>query len=1231
MDAKGEPCHLTRVSSRAASNPARGDKFKNTFLHSLAILGFVYLTNCLWRLGAALGRIRDVEAPELHDVYPDADYPLRPADEPWDISTSYEYTRNLSVTVNEGTWLRITTHPSKAEIVFDMLGDLYCMSSDDTAHEGAARIAHPILTGVPYEKEAEFSWDGNHLVFISDAGFGVDNIWTMPYTTCADMALRSQTEIRLSMIQQTNSTFRFFSSPAFHPTEPKIIATKWFLTGRPNGAGEIWEFPLQKIHPLSLPEVGGTRLVQRKLPASWPASRYQESQLGSEQARYTPYGDGIVFSRNLRDDESGKFTYNKDVHAGINGAFRMDLSTKQVTELVAAAPSAPNKPASPGGANMPRLSRDGRTLAFVRRSDDKEVLVLKDMRSGTVNYAWYGLSYDLSTIPAFMGAYPNYGWTANDSAIIIWSQGQIWSLPLRLNHLDERVAATSGPRKLSFQAHIDLKLGPTRYSESKIKDSELAQHHQARALRALRSNYAGDQVVFEAAGDNFIVQVSSGVTRPVPKPDDTVSCYSPSFTTSSHCILQACWDDRNFTSFYLADIDSGRVSVVYGLPRGRYISPVMGNDYISFVRTGKDYMFGDVEETFGEGIWIGRFDFREDRCESPSATALQMISGFESGPETKLELVTRQEKAVLLVKNPGAVAEFELDNGEKRSILSGKTAVEMTAYAAAGGQQTVAFRDFQHIWLSANLESSSVEVWSKPGDSKTPTNLLRLTEHGGHDVVFSGDGQKVFWLFGPTLRNVNVAQVDRMCSEASLKARDSGECAKPLVSSLDLNVTFATALGQQIAVTNSTPFAIINTTLISMDPAIPIHVPKASIVVQDGLIIAVGNAAEVTVPPNAAILDAHGGATLPGFVDVHGHWGGFLSPYPLQSWEMEAFLGYGVTTIHNPASKNVAGQVERSLIEKGRMYGPRAFHAGDVLYGSIQPPVYTEINSRADAHAALLRVKTEGGDAAFSVKNYQLVARSARQRLLLEAAELDMLVVPEGGWSFDWGLTYFIDGYTSHEHPLPVPELYEDVLSLVAASGSSITPLAVMNYGGIFGQHWIHQTVEVPRDQKLRQYVKHDILESLTEVKQAPKSSYMFFNTTRSTGKLAARGVRTNVGAHGEQPIGFLYHSEMKMMALGEQEPYSVLRHATIDGAISLGLNASIGSVEVGKLADLVIYPPGIETVGKVWDDSMHMKYVMRGGTVFDVEDGLVEFWPRQGRKQHRARLNPEDSQSCVF
>lgn len=1211
------PAHSTQAIPSSRLRP-----LNKVLLHCFAAIGFVQITTQGWSilqplirppLGRSSGAIDHYE-----DIYPDTDYPLRPADEPWDISESYPYPRNFSTTVNEGTWLRIATHPTKDEIVFDMLGDLYCMSTERPSRGFSIVQAHPFLSGIPFDKEAEFSSDGSAIVFVSDAGFGVDNVWTMPYTNCNDMAHRTAQEARDSAVQQTNATFRFFSSPAFHPTEPKIVATKWYLTGRPNGAGEIWEFPLRTGPSELLPERDGTRVISRKLPAGWAAAQYLESQLGAEQARYNPSGDGIIFTRNVQDDDKGKFSYNKDVHAGINAVFLRNTSTGEEVQLVAAAASAPNKPASPGGANMPRLSHDGRTLAFVRRVDDKSVLVLKDMKTGTVHYVWDGLTYDLSTIPTFMGAYANYGWTANDTAIIIWSQGQIWMVSVKLNSQGERVRGRH-PEIIPFQANISMVLGNTRYSENDIQETELSSSMQVNSLRGLRSDHLGQKVVFEAAGDNFVTNVYTNDIELLPKPRHSISCYGPSFVHGSQFILQACWDSLNMSAIFLTELMSGESRAVHGIPRGRYVSPVSDGSWIAYIRTGKDYMFGDVEETFGEGVWIGHLSLS-----SGIVSQLALIKKLRVSQDTKLDIKKVNGRTILLLQDSNSVVEYDIEADEQRTITTGKTSVEMTA-SVGSGSALVSFRDFQHIWLSASPFEKALGIWSKPGDMHTPKNLVRLSEHGGHDVAISGDGSTVFWLFGPELYYADISKVVSACEKASCKSRDTGKCARQHVSSKWLHTSFPTALSQQVDRAGGRQFVITNASLVSMDASAPRVIRNAIITVKKGQITQVGKSSDVKVDANARILDVGGGIVLPGFIDIHGHWGGFINPYPHPSWEMETFLGYGVTTIHNPASKNVLGMVERGLIEKGRMYGPRVFHTGDVLYGSTQAPVYTEINSRSDARSALLRIKVEGGKSSFSAKNYQLAARSARQRLLLEAANLDMLVVPEGGWSLDWDLTYFIDGYTSLEHPVPVPELYDDVLSLIAASGSSYTPLAVMNYGGIFGQHWIHQNFDIPGDQKLRKYVRHDILESLTEVKQAPKSSYQFFNTTKSTAKLAERGVRTNIGAHGEQPIGFLYHSEMLMMSLGGQEPYEILRHATIGSATSLGLNRSIGSVEVGKLADLVVYPSHIDSIEAAWKDSMRMKYVMRGGTLFSVEDGLVEHWPSKGRRQERGRLNPED------
>ena len=114
------------------------------------------------------------------------------------------------------------------------------------------------------------------------------------------------------------------------------------------------------------------------------------------------------------------------------------------------------------------------------------------------------------------------------------------------------------------------------------------------------------------------------------------------------------------------------------------------------------------------------------------------------------------------------------------------------------------------------------------------------------------------------------------------------------------------------------------------------------------------------------------------------------------------------------------------------------------------------------------------------------------------------------GMNFEWDLTYIIDGKTGEltietslttlpgmttvEHALPIPLLYDDVLTLFVESGTSSTPTHLVNYGGVMGEQHIWATEPLPYDLKwvfpmshtarpdssrprLRRFTRHDELE----------------------------------------------------------------------------------------------------------------------------------------------------------
>jgi hypothetical protein len=156
------------------------------------------------------------------------------------------------------------------------------------------------------------------------------------------------------------------------------------------------------------------------------------------------------------------------------------------------------------------------------------------------------------------------------------------------------------------------------------------------------------------------------------------------------------------------------------------------------------------------------------------------------------------------------------------------------------------------------------------------------------------------------------------------------------------------------------------------------------------------------------------------------------------------------------------------------------------------PGLHQDIVDQEEAYSALLRLKAEGGPASISYKNYNIPSRYAalydilpllksdcfwysasRQRLLIAAQNLSMLCVPEGGMNWDWDLTYILDGMTTVEHALPVPTLYDDVLTLYALSGTGSTPTHIVNYGGTWGEQLVWASEDIPNDPKYVYILAH--------------------------------------------------------------------------------------------------------------------------------------------------------------
>lgn len=240
------------------------------------------------------------------------------------------------------------------------------------------------------------------------------------------------------------------------------------------------------------------------------------------------------------------------------------------------------------------------------------------------------------------------------------------------------------------------------------------------------------------------------------------------------------------------------------------------------------------------------------------------------------------------------------------------------------------------------------------------------------------------------------------------------------------------------------------------------------------------------------------------------------------------------------------------------------------------------------------RLKAEG---AHSVKNYNQPRREQRQMVVRAAQAEGMEVVPEGGSLFTMDISLVQDGNATVEHNLPVEYFYDDVVSLWGQSKTNYTPTLVVTYGGLAGDPYWRQHMNVWEHPILAKHEPPALLaQANVRRTMAPEEDFVDAASAREAKKLADKGVQVSIGAHGQQS-GLGTHWEMWSFVRGGWSPIEALRAATIMPATSLGYAKDIGSLETGKLADLVVLnadpTSDIRNTDKIYR-------VMQGGRMYD-------------------------------
>ena len=166
-----------------------------------------------------------------------------------------------------------------------------------------------------------------------------------------------------------------------------------------------------------------------------------------------------------------------------------------------------------------------------------------------------------------------------------------------------------------------------------------------------------------------------------------------------------------------------------------------------------------------------------------------------------------------------------------------------------------------------------------------------------------------------------------------------------------------------------------------------------------------------------------------------------------------------------------------------------------------------------------------------------------------------------------------------------------------------------MQYGGPWAENWWYEHYDILSDAKLARFTPFSELErrGLRRPQWFRDSEYSFALFAEQAKKVVEAGGRVGLGGHG-QLQGLGVHWELWTIAKGGMKPMDALRVATIYGAEAIGLQKDLGTVEVGKLADILVLD------GNPLDNIQNtntIRLVMKNGRVYDG-DSLAEVWPRQ-------------------
>jgi Tol biopolymer transport system component len=1066
-------------------------------------------------------------------------------------------TRTLSFETDEGTWISLDVSPDGRAIVFELLGDLYTIPIGG----GEARR---ITSGLPFDSQPRYSPDGKRIVFLSDRD-GSENVWT-----CAPDGGQLK--------QVTKGTTALYASPEWTPDGQYIVVSRE-------------DDPFKSNYQLWLYHRGGGTGISLTKPDSGAGAvgtgyRPGIDALGAAFGTYQRY---IWYARH-----KGGFGYNLTLPQ-----WQLATYDRETGKVVVQSDLY-------GSSMRPVLSSDGKWLVYASREDGETGLRLRDLATGSERWLLYPVQRDDQESRFTRDLMPGSAFTPDNKALITAYAGKI-----------RRVQVSDGAvTQIPFHARVDQDAGPLVKFSFPVDTGDLLVHQ----IRDPAASPNGKRIAFSALDRLYVMDWPGGTPKRLTS--DTVHEQVPTWSPDGKWIAYASWGEEGgggggAVKRVRAD-GKGKPERLTQAP-GFFDHPVWSPDgrRIVVIREPLDLRLRERDPAGYELAWL------------PSS----------GGPLTRVAFISpggrphfsRDTSRIYLYDPHDGLLSMRYDGTDRRvhlKVTGYKPPVEGADPNPADevivnpdGDQVVAQVSNRLYLISLPRVGGQIPSVSLAMLKETTFPVKRLSRVGGDFPSWSADGKFIQWSIGRSCFRYDPVlgdSLDRLKTSADSVRADSIQKAEARGERPDsAGKTRADSIakvpayeGERLDLVIHAPRDVPRGTVVLRGARIVTLkgdqvIEQGEVEVRDNRIVYVGPARTGPPASGATLFDVSGKTIIPGLVDIHSHMWPTWGIHETQVWKYLINLAYGVTTTRDPQTSTTDILTYEDQVETGALLGPRIYSTG--------PGVFWDENFQSldDARDALRRYSEFYHTN--TIKQYMTGNRKQRQWVIMAAKELNLMPTTEGGLDFKMNLTEMLDGYPGHEHSYPIMPLARDAVELAARSGITYTPTLLVNYGGPWAENYFYERYDIHQNPKVKQFMPHEEIDIRAERRPWFRDNqYVFPRIAAGAAAIVRAGGRVGLGGH-SQMDGLGTHWELWALTSGGMSPLETLRVGTIFGAEAIGLAQDLGSLEPGKLADLIVLDKN------PLDDIRNtetIRWVMKNGRLYEGED-LTELWPRQRRLPH--------------